>query len=247
MDGKVSLKGELNCFFIYMGQGVTQSIKMLSKKVPFHGLVECSGCQSESQINVMPMLGQYTAEIKPDPDGEDRIIYLDAVLDLQLRIYGEEKMTLLQDIYGTAQEIVPQEKKVHAPVISVSGEGRYKVKQTHRLKEGTPKAVQILHTCGNVYRDVEVWEDGKLKLVGSVLFQMLYLTGDEEMPYAVTECMVPYTLEMEQIEGEWTESGKMALLVEARIQQAESSLIDSSEMELKGMVSFCVLVAGSRE
>ena len=167
MDGKVSLKGELNCYFIYLGQGASQSIKMLTKKVPFHGLMECSGCQSERQLNVMPMLSQYTAEIKPDLDGEDRVIFLDGVLDLQIRVYAEEKMTLLQDLYGTTQEIIPEEKTVQAPVIHVSGEGKCKVKQTHRLKEGTPKAVQILHTCGSVYRDMEAWEDGKLKLLGS--------------------------------------------------------------------------------
>ena len=254
MDGKVSLKGELNCYFIYVGQGVTQSIKMLSKKVAFHGLMECSGCQSESRINVIPMLSQYTAEIKPDLDGEDRIIFLDAVLDLQLRVYAEEKMTLLQDLYGTTQEITPEEKTVQAPVIHISGEGKCKVKQTHRLKDGTPKAVQILHTCGSVYRDVEVWEDGKLKLMGSTQFQVLYLTGDEEMPYAVTECMVPYSLEMEEIDGlavdgkqgGRTETEKPAILIEPRIEQAEGSLIDSSEMELKGIVVFSVLVAGSR-
>lgn len=246
MDGKISLKGELNCFFIYMGQGVTQSIKMINKKVPFHGLVECSGCQSESQINVMPMIGQCNAEIKPDLDGEDRVIFLDAVLDLQLRIYEEEKMTLLQDLYGTTQEIIPEEKIVHAPMISVSGEGKCKVKQIHRLKEGAPKAVQILHTSGSVYRDVEAWEDSKLKLMGSVQFQVLYLTGDEEMPYAVTECMVPYALEMDGM-TEANVYAKQILLIEPRIQQAESSLIDSSEMELKGMVSFHVLAAGSKD
>lgn len=243
MDGKVSLKGELNCFFIYMGQGVTQSIKMLTKKVPFHGLMECSGCQSERQVNVIPMLGQYTAEIKPDLDGEDRIIFLDAVLDLQLRVYAEEKMTLLQDIYGTTQEIMPEEKTVQAPVIHISGEGKCKVKQTHHLKEGTPKAVQILHTCGSVYRDVESWEDGKLNLMGSVQFQILYLTGDEEVPYAVTECMVPYTLEMEGMTM-MDKMEKPVILVEPRIEQAEGSLIDSSEMEMKGIVAFHVLVAG---
>ncbi len=244
MDGKVSLKGELNCFFIYLGQGVTQSIKMLTKKVPFHGLMECSGCQSERQINVIPMLSQYTAEIKPDLDGEERIMFLDAVLDLQLRVYAEEKMMLLQDIYGTTQEIIPEEKTVQAPVIHISGEGKCKVKKTHRLKEGTPKAVQILHTCGSVYRDVESWEDGKLNLMGSVQFQVLYLTGDEEMPYAVTECMVPYALEMEEMDGPAAE--KPIILMEPRIEQAESSLIDSSEMELKGIVAFHVLVVGSR-
>ena len=39
---------------------------------------------------------------------------------------------------------------------------------------------------------------------------------------------------------------KPAILIEPRIEQAESSLIDSSEMELKGIVAFRVLAAGSR-
>ena len=248
MDGKVSLKGELNCYFIYVGQGVTQSIKMLTKKVPFHGLMECSGCQSERQINVIPVLNQYTAEVKADLDGEDRVIFLDAVLDLQIRVYAEEKISLLQDLYGTMQEIMPEEKMVQAPMVHISGEGKCKVKQIHRLKEGTPKAVQILHTCGSVYRDVESWENGKLTLMGAVQFQILYLTGEEEMPYSVTECMVPYALEMEGmgIGDERNEVEKPVILIEPRIEQTEASLIDSSEMELKGIVAFHVLVAGSR-
>lgn len=271
MDGKVSLKGDLNCYFIYMAQGVTQAIKMLTKKVPFHGLIECSGCQSDMNVSVMPVLNQSTAEIKADMDGEDRVLFLEAVLDLQIRIYSEEKVSLLQDIYGTSQEIEPEEKMVHAPVLHITGEGKCKLKQSHRLKEGTPKAVQILHTCGTVFRDAENWEDGKLSLMGSVLFQILYLTGEEEMPYAVTECMVPYSLEMEGMEksmaenvmtgmgdssGNAMDSRNMAarimpqekpvIFIEPRIEQAEASLVDSEEMELKGIVAFAALVFGSK-
>ena len=247
MDGKVSLKGELNCYFIYTAQGVTQAVKMLTKKVPFHGLIECSGCQNDMIASVMPTLSQCTVEIKPDFDGEDRILYLEAALELMIRIYSEEKLALLQDIYSTSQEVIPEEKTVHAPVLHIAGEGKCKLKQTHRLKEGTPKAVQILHTCGTVFPDRESWEDGKLNLMGSVQVQILYLTGEEEMPYAVTECMVPYALEMEG--GADGNAGMMwekpAIFVEPRMEQIDASLVDSEEMELKGIVNFTVLVLNS--
>ncbi len=247
MDGKISLKGELNCYFIYTAQGVTQAVKMLSKKVPFHGLIECSGCQSDMIVSVMPMLSQCTVDIKQDFDGEDRVLFLEAVLDLQIRIYSEEKIALLQDIYSTGQEVLPEAKTVHAPVLHIAGEGKCKLKQSHRLKDGSPKAVQLLHTCGTIFPDRESWEEGKLSLMGSVLFQILYLTGEEEMPYAVTECMVPYSMEME---GNMTNNTLMiqekpTIFIEPRLEQIDASQIDSEEMDLKGIVAFSVLVLSS--
>lgn len=238
MDGKVSLKGELNCYFIYMAQGSARAIKMFSKKVPFHGLIECSGCESDRQVSVLPVLSQYTAEIKADSDGEERVLFLEAVLDLQIRIYDEEKAALLQDMYGIGQELEVEEKQVHAPALYVMGEGKCKLKQNHKLKDAAPKAVQILHSYGTVFRDAEQWEEDHLHLMGSVLFQVLYLTGDEEMPYAVAECIVPYTLEMEGMQN----AQHPIVLVEPRMEQAEASLIDSQEMEIKGIVTFSVLV-----
>lgn len=244
MDGKISLKGELSCYFIYTAQGVTQAVKMLSKKVPFHGLIECSGCQSDMIVSVMPVLNQCTVDIKQDFDGEDRVLFLEAALDLQIRIYSEEKIALLQDIYSTGQEVMPEMKTVHAPVLHIAGEGKCKMKQSHRLKDGTPRAVQLLHTSGTIFPDRETWEDGKLSLMGSVLFQILYLTGEEEMPYAVTECMVPYNMEMEGTMA--GESGMMqekpTIFIEPRLEQVDASQIDSEEMELKGIVAFSVLV-----
>ena len=247
MDGKVSLKGELNCYFIYTAQGVTQAAKMLTKKVPFHGLVECSGCQNDMTVSIMPMLSQYTAEIRPDSEGEDRILYLEAVLDLQIRIYSEEKIALLQDIYSISQEVMPEEKVVHAPVLNIVSEGKSKLRQTHRLKEGDSRALQILHTCGTIFPDREQWENGKLNLMGSVQFQILYLTGEEEMPYAVTECMVPYAMEMEGAVPEGANMEKPDIFIEPRIEQIDTSLVDSEEMEVKAIVAFAVLVISSEK
>lgn len=245
MDGKISLKGECHCSVIYVAQGASQAVKAVNKKVPFHGLVECSGCQSDMTVSVMPVLNNYTIEVKQDMDGEDRVLFLDAPLELQIRVYREDKVDLLQDIYSTAQEILPEIKTIHVPVLYLAGEGKCKLKQNQRLNEGTPRAVQILHTCGRVFSDGESWEDGRLHMMGSVQFQMLYMTGEEEMPYAVAECMVPYTLEMDSnVAGG---SGQTTVIVEPRMEQMEAGLVDSEEIETKGIVTFTVVVLGSEE
>ncbi len=257
MEGKVSLKGELNCFFIYTAQGAGQAMKMVNKKVPFHGMIECSICQSDMSVSVLPTLNQCTVEVKPDFDGEDRILYLEAALDLQIRIYSQEKIALLQDMYSTSQEITLEEKTVQAPVLHLAGDGKCKLKYSHRLKEGTPRAVQMLHSCGTVFPDREVWENDKLSLMGSVRVQMLYMTGEEEMPYAISECDVPYTLEMESSNAMGTATDgeafggampqKPTIMIEPRLEQLEAQLVDSEEMEVKGILAFSVLVFDSEK
>ena len=247
MDGRMSLKGELCCNIIYVGQGQNQAIKLVSKKVPFHGMIECSGCDNDMHVSVIPVLHQYALEIKKDLDGEDRILFLDAPLDVQIRIYAPEKVNLLKDVYSTKEEMMPEEKTTYAPVLYLAGEGKCKLKQTHTLKEGTPFVTQVLHTLGHIYPDREIWEEGKLHMMGSVEMQILYATGEEEMPYAVTECMVPYTLEMESGITEQSLEDKPIVLIEPRLEQVETMQIDSRELEIKGVVSCSVLVVGANQ
>ncbi len=247
MEGRISLKGELHCSVVYIGQGQNQSIKILSKKVPFHGLVECSGCQNDMNISVIPMLHQYTLEVKADTDGEERVLFLDVPIDVQIRIYAQEKVNLLKDVYSTQAEMIPEAKTTHTPLLYLAGEGKCKLKHTHQLKEGTPFAIQVLHTCGQVYPDREFWEDGKLHMMGSVQLQILYMTGEEEMPYAVTECMVPYTMEMDSNITEGTNEEKPSVMIEPRLEQIEGTQVDSREFEIKGVVAFSVLAVGMKE
>lgn len=245
MEGRVSVKGDLACQVIYIGQGQNPSVKLFQKKVPFHGVVDCSGCSSDSYISIIPCLHQYTLDVKPDLDGEERLFYLDAPLDISLRVYEREQMRLLADAYSTQAHLTPEKKVVHAPMLYVTGEGKTKVRHSHVLKEGVPFMTQLLCTMGEIYPEKEVWEDGKLHLMGSVQVQMLYQTGEEEMPYAVTECMIPYNMEMES-SMPWAEGmEKPSIMIEPRLEQLEVTQIDSRELEIKGVVGFFVLVFGS--
>ena len=42
---------------------------------------------------------QKNLEIKPDADGEERVLQVDMVLELDMKIYQEETHTILMDVY----------------------------------------------------------------------------------------------------------------------------------------------------
>ncbi|MCD7863290.1 MAG: DUF3794 domain-containing protein [Lachnospiraceae bacterium] len=244
MEGKISLKGELNCFFIYIGQGMTQSVKMLEKQVPFHGTVDCGGCNADMSVSCLAALTQGSAEVKQDEDGEDRVVYLEAVLDLQLRIYEEMQFPVLKDAYSTTSEVEITMKELNRPVIALAGEGRHRIRQNCQIKEGSPQAVQILHTMAQVLPEKAVWSDNHALLRGSLEYQILYQTGEERTPYCVCQCSVPYEISLEGTQGQTLPDHEAMVLTQARVEEAKAELKDSAELELKGVVAFDVLTLG---
>ncbi|MCD7750373.1 MAG: DUF3794 domain-containing protein [Lachnospiraceae bacterium] len=244
MEGKISLKGELNCFFIYIGQGTAQPVKMLEKQVPFHGTVDCGGCNADMRVSCLSALTLENVEIKQDEDGEDRVFYLEAVLDLQLRVYEEKQFPVLKDAYSTLAEAEVTMKELSRPVIALDGEGRHRLRQTCRIKEGSPLMVQILHTMAQVLPQMAVWSDNHVLLRGSLEYQILYQTGEERMPYCVCQCSVPYEISLEGIPGQALPDHVAMVLTQARVEEAKAELKDSEEMELRGVIAFDVLALG---
>ena len=47
-------------------------------------------------------------EAKPDYDGEMREISVDAVMELDIRLYEEEQAEILNDLYALDREVVPE-------------------------------------------------------------------------------------------------------------------------------------------
>ena len=46
-------------------------------------------------------------ELQPDADGEMREIAVDAVMELDIRLYEEEEVELLSDLYALDREVIP--------------------------------------------------------------------------------------------------------------------------------------------
>lgn len=100
-------------------------------------------------------LGQTTLEIQPDSDGEERVLQAEAVLELDICLYQEETVSLLQDVYHPHRECIPkvQEETLESLLIRNSS----KCRLTDKLQMRVPKnkILQICHSDGKIKIDEE--------------------------------------------------------------------------------------------
>ncbi len=69
--------------------------------------MDCSGCRDQlvSYVGVDDV--SFDVEVKPDYDGEERMLVVDAVADLDIKLWEEEQFEMLQDVYSLKEDVRP--------------------------------------------------------------------------------------------------------------------------------------------
>ncbi|MFI3237743.1 MAG: DUF3794 domain-containing protein [Lachnospiraceae bacterium] len=244
MDGKISVSGEFECFFIYETTGVKASVKTLSKKVPFQKLLDSSACDSDRYVNVLPTQTQTSVEVKEDYDGEDRIFFMEASMDMNIHIYATSEVQVLKDAYSTNQELLLEKEKLQIPTLILSGTGKTKIKESKRVRDTSPKIMQHIYTSAVLFPEKEEWDEGNLQLMGGVQVQTLYATAETQMPYGVLQAMIPYSFTMEARNVAATDHCNIS--VEPYIEKVEAIVRESEEVEWRVVLSFAALAVGEK-
>ena len=106
-EDKMTVKGELFIFVLYSDADEDNPLQWMEQAIPFTGEVECAGCTSDMVPNIEATMIQNTIEIAPDADGEERMLQMDVVLELDLKLYQETVCELLEDVYTPKKQTVP--------------------------------------------------------------------------------------------------------------------------------------------
>ena len=190
-DGKVHIDGELAVFVIYDSQGDGGPVQWLEEAVPFSGEVEAAGCREEMIPVISMRLVHREVEARPDYDGEMRELGLDAVVELDMKLYEEEKLQLLTDLYSTGCEIQPETGEVCFDRILTKNLCKCRIGE--KLEIGRQSRIlQICHSEGAVKVDeTEVCED-TLQIDGVLEVRLLYLTDDDSQPIQSSREVIPF-------------------------------------------------------
>lgn len=191
LDGTVHVEGELMVFVIYSGEGEGVPIQWLEESIPFSGEVELPEATEGMVPFITVRLLHKEIEEKPDYDGEMREIEIDAVLELDMKLYREEQIELLSDLYSTNRELVLQTGEVCFDRLLAKNTGKCKVAEKVKL-ENSDKILQICHSEGTVKLDeIEAKQDA-LHVDGILEVRLLYLTDDDSEPVKSTVEVVPF-------------------------------------------------------
>lgn len=237
-EGKVTARGELFVFVLYEGEDEANPLQWLENAIPFTGEIECSGCTAEMIPNIEVAVAQTDLEVKPDSDGEERIVQTDVVLDMDILLYCQREYRQLLDVYTPKKECVLQHTPETLEQLLVRNFAKCRVSERLKTREPEGKILQICHSDGSVKLDeAQIVEDGIL-VQGVVQVRILYIISNDEMPFYSMESSIPFshTIEAPGI------SEECAFYLRSGLEQLSTTMADSNEIEAKAVVNLNAMV-----
>ncbi|RHQ31175.1 DUF3794 domain-containing protein [Clostridium sp. AF27-2AA] len=236
LDGQIHLEGTLMIFALYEG-GESGMVQWVEESIPFSGEVEMQGAAAD----MIPIIGlkliHRDLEERPDYDGEMRELSVDAVIELDVRLYEEQELELLQDLYATNREIVLDTGEAVFDQILTRNFGKCRVAEKVEM-ETDPRVLQICHSSGSVKLDgVEVREN-ELAVDGVLEVKLLYLTDEDARPVQAATRLVPFHYEAET--PGITEDSIWYL--EPGLEQLTAVMAGGGQAELRGVITLDLFV-----
>ncbi|MBQ8184647.1 MAG: DUF3794 domain-containing protein [Lachnospiraceae bacterium] len=231
-EGQILLKGELQVFVLYLGEEEPAKTWWLSQNIPFNSRVECPGCQEQMIGHVEANLLHGDVEVKPDYDGELRVLNVDAILDVNMKVYAEEHLSMLCDLYSPSRELKIQTRPARCEKLLVSNASRCRAMDRLPIAQKDGQILQICNASGDVKIDEVTITDQGLKIEGVVFVRVLYVTADDRQPFRSLRGMLPFEHVLE-VPG----MGQNPIYhLHASLEQLHAAMVSGEEVEVKAAI-----------
>lgn len=227
-DGKLYVQGEIQVFFLYEAEGEDGRLVYFETKLPVNMQLECSDCTEDMIPIIRYDIIDRQLEIRPDEDGEDRIVETDMNVELDIKLYREEKTDILEDVYGVTEEVTGVFKTGHYRKLFCNE--RNKCIATGRIKMNPSKS-QMLQVCAVsgelAIDDTTVTENG-MQVDGAVELQLLYTDLKEPNKFFAANGSVPFACKVDVKNM----NAQTSSFFDATISQITFSMPNNEEVEV---------------
>ena len=104
-EGKLAVEGKLFLFVLYRGEEEGSQCQWMEQTLPIKGELDCAGCKKEMVPDIEVSLSQAELFPKEDTDGETRMFHLEGILELEIRLYGNEEAEILEDVFSPEKDL----------------------------------------------------------------------------------------------------------------------------------------------
>ena len=237
-EGQVNIKGEALVFVLYEGEEEEEHIQWMESALPFSGVIDCSGCSSDMASDISYDIAGIELEAKPDYDGEERMIHLELVLDLDIQIFVEEEEQLVADLYAVNQKLTPSYEEAVFEKLLLRNNSKCKIVEKMSLDKNQEPILQICASEGAVMIERAEIVDGGLQVEGTLQMSILYVTSDDRMPVASMKDILPFH-HLVEVPGIHS---SCRYHMQAGIDQLTTVLADSSQVEVKAALNLDCIV-----
>jgi len=242
MDEKISLSGEVRVFILYEGEGEEHPVRTFEHTIPINGLLECHGSREgmipDIRCEISPQEhGQSILTVRPDADGEERNIGVDLVIDIAMKLYEEEKADVITDVYGVTKDVECTMRHGTLKKLLTKVNGKTRISDRIRAKSGGYGILQLLHSDGRVIIEEQEATAGGIRLSGSLLVHVMFITGNDEAPFGGFQAQIPYQYTLEVADMVPEDMG----MVRGEAEQLQVTMLDGEEMDVKAILGFSTI------
>lgn len=231
-DGKVLITGEVLMAVLYSEEEENERLQWYETTVPLECAADCDAGDEEHicKIKVTPIFMEL--EVKPDYDGEERILVLELALNVDIRVWRESNLELLADIYSLKRNVLPIRKERIVEKLLVKNYAKCRVAEQMELLENQEKILQVCACEGHVNLERKEFVENGIQAEGTIMVELLYITTDDNMPVGSIREIYPFS-QLIEVPG-MREGVKIEL--DCGIEQLQAVMLDQEHIEMKAVV-----------
>lgn len=234
MDGEIRMQGELRVFLLYEGEGDEKNLHCFEKVIPFQEMLECQGCREGMIPEISCQVSHNEIEVRADFDGEDRVACLELAFDLDMKLYEQEQIETLTDVYGIENDVQVIRGQGSFNRELIRAFGKTKLAEQVKLPAGEEGIVEICHADGTVRVEETQYTENAAIIVGTLFLAVMYQGEEERLFSFSTELPFSYELEAANV------TQACCHRLTAALEQLAVTRLAADELDVKAVLSFAL-------
>ncbi|NLK99399.1 MAG: DUF3794 domain-containing protein [Clostridiales bacterium] len=238
LEDKFTIKGEMPVFILYSSESEESPIEYYETEISFGGTVDCNGCNENMVEDITFRILNKNIEIKPDMDGEERVVDLEVILEMMIKVYDIQEPEILCDVYSPCKEITPILRDAVYENLVVKNNSKYRIADRIQVPDNQPKILQICYSDGVIKIDDIIPSETELLVEGIIDMNILYISEDDLRPLSSLKGAIPFSQAIE-VKGMKSNS---SYEIKPSVDQLSVMMLDSDEIEVKAVMNLNTIV-----
>lgn len=238
MEGSIIINGQLSIFIIYIPEMENMPEQWLEQTIDFNGQLEMSEATEDVVSYIELWLNNVNVQPEINQDNEMRNLSVSALLKLNVKLYKETSIKVIEDVYKPGANLVPiMESKTYQKLL-VKNASRTKEVVKMKIDKTKGQLLQICNSQAEIKIENILVRDNSLKAIGKIKTCIIYISSDDRHPicYQCRESNFEHGIDAEGIEG------NDEYFLNWKVEQVNANMLNADEVEIKAVIALEAIV-----
>ncbi len=238
LEGVIHISGELQVFIMYIPEEESAPQQWIDTTLNFGGTLEISEAREDLISYITTNLYNITIDAEMDQDNEMRELRINALLKLNIKIYEEKQIDILEDVYAPDANLIPVMEEKTFERLLVKNASRTKNNIKINVDQSKGHILQICNSMAEVKIENITVSDNGLKAVGKIRVCVMYISSDDTHPVC---CQWKEEEFEHRIDAEGI-SEKDKYYIDWQVEQVNANMLSTDEIEVKAAIVLEIIV-----